>query len=125
MCRENNAHWVSVICHRWKLAAQLRVGAASCWTAQTLMLTMTPAPMQLEIHLVEALCSLRVYPLSQVEAGSAAEGKQLVLPGCAEIILTMSPEHYAHWVFVICHRWKLAVQLRVGAASCQAVQKSS
>ena len=90
-----------------------------------IILAMSLQPVQPEMLLVIAMCSLGVYPLSQVQAGSAAEGKQLVLPGCAEIILTMSPEHYAHWVFVICHRWKLAVQLRVGAASCQAVQKSS
>ncbi len=53
---------------------------------------MSLQPVQLEIHLVEALCSLGVYPLSQVEAGSPAEGKHLVLPGFTQIILTMIPE---------------------------------
>ncbi len=69
--------------------------------------------MQPEMLLVTALCSPPACPLSQVEAGSAAEGKHLVLLDCAETILTMSlqpvqPEilwqHCAHWVTVLCHR---------------------
>ncbi len=55
--------------------------------------------------LVTALCSLGVYPLSQVAAGSAAESKHLVLPGCAEIILTMSPQQVQpemHLMIALC-----------------------
>ena len=43
---------------------------------------MSLQPVQPETLLVTALCSLGVFSLSQVEAGSAAEGKHLVLPDC-------------------------------------------